>query len=373
MLRSAWPKKAETHENALSKVFLRIRFWVPYISGVYQTTMMRKSFFIETTVVFGKPLPDEQAAGLFPSLPFHEGKTIYKRKGSKSYIAQEFKGRLGYLQQFDLVLDESINLPIKVKQPDLYIIYLIQASDSIQFTDEQHLPIASLNKRRALYIYLPKGRYHLQLPRGSYHLFVCYFDVGIFDGGADTDFDFLQPLLEAHRDKSSNAMASKDFMIGPVTEIYIRSLCKKLKKADVDSQITIIAQLKEMIKLSKRKIDRELGIVTENEDLVETAKTVIELGVEENGMRYNVSSLTDLLPLGEANLTLLFKKQFGVTPTQYKKHYLIEKAKVMLLSGETVISLADQLGFTHERSFYRLFKRITGKSPKELALLYPAH
>ncbi|RZF57893.1 AraC family transcriptional regulator [Sphingobacterium corticibacterium] len=325
---------------------------------------MRKSFFLQTTQLFGKPLPDEQAAGLFPSLRFHEGKTVYKRKGSKSYIDQEFKGRLGYLQQFDLVLDESVNLPIKVKQPDLYIVYLVQASNNIQFTDEQHLPIASLNKRRALYIYLPKGRYHLQLPRGNYHLFVCYFDVGIFDDGADTDFDFLHPLLEAHRQQSSNPMASRDFMVGPVTEIYIRSLCKKLKKADVDSQITIIAQLKELIKLSKRKIDRELGIVTENADLVETAKTVIELGVEENGMRYDLSSLTDILPLGETNLTLLFKKQFGVTPTQYKKQLLVEKAKLLLLSGLTVMSVADQLGFAHERSLYRLFKRFTGQSPK---------
>src|SRR5690606_11954499 len=173
--------EGQTRKNLLFAVFLRIRFLVLYISGVYQATTMRKSFFLQTTQLFGKPLPDEQAAGLFPSLPFREGKTVYKRKGSKSYIAQEFKGRLGYLQQFDLVLDEAVNLPIKVKQHDLYIVYLMEASNNIQFTDEQHLPIASLNKRRALYIYLPKGRNHLQLPRGSYHLFVCYFDVGIFD------------------------------------------------------------------------------------------------------------------------------------------------------------------------------------------------
>lgn len=334
---------------------------------------MRKSFFTRPVRIFGKPLPSEQTVGMFPALPFGDGKTEYRKKGPKSYIAQDFKGRLGYLQQFDLVLDEAVSLPINVKQSDLYIIYLMQASDSIQIANAQNASITSLNKRRARYIYLPRGHYCLHVPPGTYQLFVCYFDVGIFDAGADMDFDFLQPLLEAHRQKSSIPLASSDFMIGPVTEIYIRSLCQRLKKADVDSQIAIIAQLKELIKLSKRKIDRELGIVTENVALVETAKTLIELGVEENGIRYDVSSLTDVLPLGEANLTLLFKKQFGITPTHYKKHYLIEKAKVMLLSGETVISVADQLGFTHERSFYRLFKRITGQSPKELGRLYPAH
>ena len=326
---------------------------------------MRKSFFIQAKKLFGNPLTNAQSVGLFPSLPFREGEIVYSKNNRKSCIEQDFKGRLGYLQQFDLVSDDIVNLPIKVNQPDLYIIYLMQASGGIQFTNDQHIPIASLNKRRARYIYLPRGHYHLHLRPGTYQLFVCYFDVGIFDAGADTDFEFLQPLLEAHRQKSSTPLVSNDFMAGPVTEIYIRSLCKKLKKADVDSQIAIIFHLKELIKLSKRKIDRELETVTENEGMVKTVKTLIELGVEESGMRYDLSSLTDVLPLGEANLTLLFKKQFGMTPTQYKKRYLIEKAKVMLLSGETVISVADQLGFTHERSFYRLFKRITGKSPKD--------
>lgn len=328
---------------------------------------MRKSFFLETAAVFGKPIPKDQSAGLFPSLHFREGEIVYSKNNKKSCIEQDFKGRLGYLQQFDLVSEETVNLPIKVKQLDLYIVYLMQASNSIQFTDEQNAPIASLNKRRALYIYLPKGRYQLQLPRGSYHLLVCYFDVGIFDDGAHTDFDFLRPLLEAHRQQSSNAVVSRDFMIGPVTEIYIRSLCKKLKKANVDSQIAIIAQLKELIKLSKRKIDSELGTKPKSKELLETAKTLIEQGVDENGINYPVSTLTELLPISEANLRVLFKKHFAITPNQYKKNYLIEKAKRMLISGETVISVADQLGFTHERSFYRMFKRCAGMSPKEYA------
>lgn len=326
---------------------------------------MRKSFFIRTEQLLGKPLPNGQTAGLFPSLPFRDGKTVYRKKGLKSYVGQEFKGRLGYLQQFDFVLDETVRFPIKVKQPDLYIVYLIQASACIRFTDAQHLPIAYLNRRRARYIYLPRGHYHLCLPRGSYHLFVCYFDVGIFDTGADQDFDFLQPLLQAHRGKWPTPLVSQDFMIGPVTEIYIQSLCKQLKKADVDCQITIITQLKELIKLSKRKMERERGIDQRHQDLLETAKTLIELGVDENGMRYVISSLTTMLPISEASLQVLFKKQFGITPTHYKKQLLIDKAKLFLLSGETVMSVADQLGFNHERSFYRLFKRHTDISPKE--------
>src|SRR5690606_28204055 len=326
---------------------------------------MRKSFFLETTAVFGKPLPKDKAVGLIPSLSFSDGDMIRHQKGRKSCIAQDFKGRLGYLQEYDFILDEAVNLPVTVKQADLYVVYMIQASDSIQIDDAQNVPIASLNRRRARYIYLPRGHYYLHVPPGTYQLFVCYFDVGIFDSGADTDFDFLQPLLEAHRQQSATPMASRDFMIGPVTEIYIQSLCKKLKKANVDSQIAIIAQLKELIKLSKRKIDRELGIGPEHHDLLENAQTLIRLGVDASGINYAVSSLTHILPIGEQNLQILFKKHFSITPNNYKKNYLIEKAKMMLITGVTVLRVADQLGFTHERSFYRLFKRCTGMSPKD--------
>ena len=326
---------------------------------------MRKSFFIETTAVFGNPLPKDQAVGLIPSLPFSAGGIVYSRTGKKSCIAQDFKGRLGYLQQYDFILDEAVNLPVTVKQADLYVVYLIQATKSISLRHAQNEPITTLNKKRALYIYLPAGQYALHIPGGSYQLFGFYFDVGIFDDGADQDFDFLQPLLEAHRQKSSIPITSSDFMIGPVTEIYIRSLCQRLKKANVDNQIAIIAQLKELIQLSKRKIDRELGIGPEHHDLLEKAKTLIQLGVDASGINYAVSSLTHVLPIGEQNLQILFRKHFGITPNNYKKNYLIEKAKMMLITGDTVLRVADQLGFTHERSFYRLFKRCTGMSPKD--------
>lgn len=328
---------------------------------------MRKSFFLETAAVFGRSLPKDQCAGFVPRLSFNHGDIVYSRNGRKRCIAQDFKGRLGYLQQYDLVLDETVSLPVTVKQADLYVAYLIRAKERICLTDAQNEHIATLDKRRALYIYLPAGQYHLQVPSGSYQLFGFYFDVGIFDSGANSDFDFLLSLLEAHRRTSPTPLVSKDFRIGPVTESYIQSLCRRLKKSDLDSEVYIISQLKELIKLSKRKIDSELGIEPKSKELLETAKTLIEQGVDENGINYPVSTLTELLPISEAKLRVLFKKHFAITPNQYKKKYLIEKAKRMLISGETVISVADQLGFTHERSFYRMFKRCTVMSPKEYA------
>lgn len=325
---------------------------------------MRKSFFIETKHVFGASLPLRQVGGLVPSLPFSDGEIIYRKKNGKSCIEQEFKGRLGYLQQYDIVVDEEIILPLTVTQPDLYVAYIMHATQHICLSDTHDTSIVTVNGRRAFYLYLPPAPYCLHLSAGKYHLFGFYFDVGIFDYGGDLEFDFLQPLLEAHRRKAPQPVVSMDFRVGPVTESYIGSLCKNLKKGDLDGQVYIISQLKELIKLSKQKIDSESGIQVRHHDMLQHAKNLIEQGVDAHGMDYAVSSLTKILPMGEGTLYLLFKKHFGITPTHYKKNYIIEKSKMMLITGDTVFGVADKLGFKHGRSFYRVFKKHTSTSPK---------
>lgn len=325
---------------------------------------MRKSFFIETEHIFGAPLPTARGDGMVPSLPFSDGDILYRKKNRKSCIEQVFKGRLGYLQHYDITLDEVTTLPVTITRPDLYTAYPMHADKNIQLRNVENECIATLRKRRGRYIYLPAGQYSLWLSAGNYQLFGFYFDVGIFDSGADRAFSFLQPLLDAHRQQAPASLLSPDFSVGRTTESYIRSLCKNLKKHDLDSQVYIISQLKELIKLSKRKIYSELGVSELQHTILQNAKDLIQQGVDTQGVNYTVSALTKILPIGKANLQLLFKKHFGITPNNYKKNYIIEKSKDMLSVGYPVISIVDALGFKHERSFYRLFKKLTGYSPK---------
>lgn len=325
---------------------------------------MRKSFYIDTEPAFGNLISRACADGLALSLRFSDGDILHCKKGGKSYIEQGFKGRLGYLQHYDIILDEGVTLPVIITRPDLYVAYLMHANKNIQLWDAENDCVATLRERRGRYIYLPAGRYSLRLSAGRYQLFGFYFDVGIFDSGADRTFSFLQPLLEAHRQQASTPLLSPDFSVGRMTESYIQSLCKNLKKHDLDSQVYIISQLKELIKLSKRKIHSELGVSEPHHAILQNAKDLIEQGVDTQGMDYGVSALEKILPIGKANLQLLFKKHFGITPNNYKKKYIIEKSKDMLSAGYPVISIVDALGFMHERSFYRLFKKLTGYSPK---------
>ena len=59
-----------------------------------------------------------------------------------------------------------------------------------------------------------------------------------------------------------------------------------------------------------------------------------------------------------------FKKQTGISPSDYIQKVRIEKSKELLLSTKYSISdIAMQVGYDHNSSFTRIFKKIEGCSP----------
>ena len=61
----------------------------------------------------------------------------------------------------------------------------------------------------------------------------------------------------------------------------------------------------------------------------------------------------------------LFKKEMNCTPLQYINQKKIEKAQLMMVIGKKPVKdIAFNLSFNELSYFYRLFKKITGKSPQ---------
>ena len=326
---------------------------------------MRKTAFVETTMLFGERLRKENARGLKPSLRFGDGEISYQKKEGKLCITQDFKGRAAYLQLFDLVLDEAGQLPIKIKQSDLYLIYLLKASQPIQLFGEKQDHLASLSGQRALFLYLPAGNYQLHLPAGNYQLFGLCFDVGIFDSGADTGYDFLVPLLDAHRCKTPLPMRSPDFRICQGTKRHIYALCRKLKKADLDTQVNMMLRIKELIERSKTNLLLETQSDALNLHYVELAKSLIEAGVDELGMGYALSELGEEIPMNLKYFGQIFKQNTRYTLEGYRQQCATERAKTLLLDGMAIWKVSIIMGYSEARSFRRFFKANTGLTPQE--------
>lgn len=84
--------------------------------------------------------------------------------------------------------------------------------------------------------------------------------------------------------------------------------------------------------------------------------------------RITIGSLARQAYMHPVNFAKLFRHETGLSPREYILERKIEKAKDFLLHfGEQPVTIASELGFHDYSHFFRVFKRITGKSPKEFS------
>ncbi len=60
-----------------------------------------------------------------------------------------------------------------------------------------------------------------------------------------------------------------------------------------------------------------------------------------------------------------FTKQLGISPKAYLNNVRIEKSKLLLQQGETIVDTALQLGFTDQSHFHKTFKNYCAMTPKQ--------
>jgi len=75
-------------------------------------------------------------------------------------------------------------------------------------------------------------------------------------------------------------------------------------------------------------------------------------------------AMAELAGMSLAHFSRLFKRESGLTFSEYLAHKRVEAAKTMLLSGNEVVDeVARATGFENAAYFYRVFKRVTGMTP----------
>jgi AraC-like DNA-binding protein len=91
-----------------------------------------------------------------------------------------------------------------------------------------------------------------------------------------------------------------------------------------------------------------------------SANTIQELGLP------TVKYLAEQVHLSPSYLSDLLKKETGKNAQEHIHFYLIEEAKNLLLNSEkNVNEIAYNLGFEYPQYFNTLFKKKTGRTPKE--------
>lgn len=80
-----------------------------------------------------------------------------------------------------------------------------------------------------------------------------------------------------------------------------------------------------------------------------------------------VPALAKMCLLSESTFRKEFKAYTGMTPIQYRTHIKISKAQQLLRSTTeiSVREIAESLGFLDNTYFYKMFTKITGKTPNQ--------
>lgn len=80
----------------------------------------------------------------------------------------------------------------------------------------------------------------------------------------------------------------------------------------------------------------------------------------------DIENLASIACVTKPYLIRLFSKNFGISPLQYINQKKMEKAQLMLITGDLPIKeLAYELGFNDHSYFIRLFKKLIGLTPME--------
>lgn len=153
--------------------------------------------------------------------------------------------------------------------------------------------------------------------------------------------------------------------------------CVKLIQAEIDERIdnhshrVIVSTLELLLNYSLRYYERQFNTRTaQNIDIVSQFEALLkkyytEGKFEQQGLP-SIDYFTEAIHFSPHYLSDLLKKETGLSTKDHINYFVIEKAKLLLLSTPDSISgIAYQLGFNYPHYFSRLFKSRTGLSPNE--------
>ncbi len=169
----------------------------------------------------------------------------------------------------------------------------------------------------------------------------------------------------------SEALHLSDKEKGVLYECVQKIQAELQENIDVYSQYIIVSTIELLLNYCSRFYGRQMITRSQNNKLIInqiegilthyfSANTIQEQGLP------TVKYLAEQVHLSPSYLSDLLKKETGKNAQEHIHFYLIEEAKNLLLNSEkNVNEIAYNLGFEYPQYFNTLFKKKTGKTPKE--------
>jgi len=195
-------------------------------------------------------------------------------------------------------------------------------------------------------VYIPKG--------------TCY-TVNFENGGNETDLYTVNFLL---KDKNGEELRLGKG-IGLFTE-NISAECITIASRLAESSIAFD---KNLLKMQSELLSL-INAITESRERDLPSYRLIRMGIilldKEWNLNFEIKRYAIASGMSETNFYLRFKEWAGVSPTVYRNGIRVSVAKSLLANSNFSVSeIAAHIGFEDQYYFSRLFKKVTGHSPRE--------
>ncbi len=192
------------------------------------------------------------------------------------------------------------------------------------------------------------------------------------------DLEFIgSPLAELHSFPSFNAL----FSLEPEYETAAADL--KLSTSQLDKVMNYVTEIEEEIR--SKHAGYRMMITAQFMQLIaylsrcyekappDKAEAIMRLGrvlsyIERNyATPIKLKELAKIGRMSESGVTRAFRKYTGKTPVEYVISIRIQRASILLnkFPDRSISEIAFETGFSDSNYFSRLFKKSTGKSPRE--------
>ncbi len=156
---------------------------------------------------------------------------------------------------------------------------------------------------------------------------------------------------------SDNAVLKSHMLEHSIGDSFLSTLEKKITESDCERMANVIESYIRMLIETCPKNETCIS------PLVGNLKNYLLANLE---YRFNVETLSGIFHYNPKYLGRLFKKEVGLSLTEYVNLNRVERAKKYLSHGnESVIEIAYKTGYENVAYFNRMFKRYSGISPTE--------
>ena len=199
------------------------------------------------------------------------------------------------------------------------------------------------------------------------------FENDLINRDSDSAKRLVKRIASEVRQKNATLVSvTKNYFYKLVSVIY-----KINKKYELNSAVEMsISKVLDNIHLANTLDELVFGVIQCIDMLFDNLNTEYENNIVWKIKQYikenyknqllSLGEISDFLNLNISYVSMVFKKEVGITINRYIINYRLDKAKELLLRHDLLIKdIANAVGFQSSNYFAKVFKKVEGIQPKE--------